>query len=115
MNDDRKETTDNSTKPYHSAGWAMIDKNSGVIQVRWWVPLVIIVGAFLILCMSCSLIWGYRKISSQNRGSSQSSSILENPNPNSKVNFANMQEAEDAYMDLYDQIDGFCKTVKSPS
>ncbi len=127
--DDRKETNesvDHSTKPmnqnqnqmpnagpYHSAGWATIDKNSGIIHVRWWVPLVIIAGAFFILCMSCSLIWGYRRFSSQQ---TQGSSILEKtPNPNPNPHFENMKDAKDAYMDLYHQIDGFCKTVKSPT
>ena len=105
------------TKPYQSADWATIDKNSGVIHVRWWVPLVIMGGALLIICLSCSLMWGYRRMSSQNRGSSQ---IMGPQTPGSSsrgdpVKFANMKEAEDAYVDLYNQIDSFCKTVKSPS
>lgn len=113
---DRKDTEQSSltsgqskktSEDYHSAGWATIDKNSGVIHVRWWVPLVIIGGAILIVALSCSLIWGYKR----HFGSHDSNSST----PNQPQKFESMQDAENAYRDLYKQIDGFCKTVKSPS
>ncbi|GAF75614.1 unnamed protein product [marine sediment metagenome] len=107
--------TDNASHQYHSAGWAAVDTNSGLIHVRWWVPLVIISGALLIIGMSCSLTYAYKRFLSQNRGSFQTKTFDQGSEKTGSLqNFANMEEATDAYRNLYDQIDTFCKTVKSP-
>lgn len=73
-----------------------------------WITLII-VGGLLILMVSCLVIWYLRNTSyqiiSKSDGYSKESKIPE---------FQNLKQAQDAYMNLYNQIGSFCKTVKSP-
>lgn len=95
-----------------SAKWT-IDKNSGVIQVQWWVPLVIIGGSIVIFAISCLLICSYYK-QTYSTTEALKSAKGRTTNNISSLTFANLKDAEKAYVDLYKQIDSFCTTVRSP-
>ncbi len=84
--------------------WVTINKNTGIIQVRWWIPLIIVVGAFITIILSyCVISWFHKS-----RGTAKQ------PSAKSPI-FKDQPEAEKAYLEMYKQIGSFCRTVKSPS
>ena len=75
-----------------------------MIQMKWWVPMVVLLGIIIIVGVT---IWGYKKF-----GKCEFSATTKSPK---NIKFNNQKDAEDAFMDLHNQIGKFCQTVKSPS